>query len=125
MLIVTTDELPGYEIRLVYGYVYGLTVRNAAQGSSFGVNPSAMIDTFSRARADATGRMMVSAQRYGANAIVGMRYEGTNVGSGPWSEICAYGTAVWVEPVTEWARRQYERKAQAGEVPPLPEPRDA
>jgi Putative heavy-metal-binding len=50
--------------------------------------------------------MVSEAQRRGANAIVAMRFDSGSIGQ-QWSEICAYGTAVWVTPVSEAAQAQY------------------
>jgi hypothetical protein len=54
-----------------------------------------------------------------------MRFHSISPGTAPWVEICAYGTAVWAVPVTDWARLHYERMVEAGSVPPLPILNDA
>ncbi|HEX6498362.1 MAG TPA: YbjQ family protein [Micromonosporaceae bacterium] len=125
MLVVTTENLPGYEIRTVLGEVLGVTIhqRNPyAEGVKAldgGRNPLAT-QTLAQSRDDTVARMLEAAQKRGANAVVGMRFD-HRVISESWAEMCAYGTAVWVVPVTHWARRQYELMVAAGRVPPVSE----
>lgn len=99
MLIVTTDSLPGFEIRTLLGQVFGVAV-HAGQGAA----SSASSGTFSLAgdgagaglaqtRREALARLGEEAGRLGANAVVGMCFE-TAALSGGGHEVCAYGTAV-------------------------------
>jgi hypothetical protein len=68
-----------------------------------------------RTRREAMDRLAEEARRRGANAVVGMRFDNTSLGSGG-PEVCAYGTAVVAEPVVDASRpRQHE-------VPPPPAP---
>ena len=101
MLIATTNEIAGHEIDEVYGEVFGLTVRSRNFGSQFGAGlkslmggelkgmTKALVDS----REEVIKRMVEEAEAKGANAIVGMRFD-TSEMSGTWTEICAYGTAV-------------------------------
>jgi uncharacterized protein YbjQ (UPF0145 family) len=101
MLIATTNEIAGHEIDEVYGEVFGLTVRSRNFGSQFGAGlkslmggelkgmTKALVDS----REEVIQRMVEEAEAKGANAIVGMRFD-TSEMSGTWTEICAYGTAV-------------------------------
>ena len=57
-------------------------------------------------------RMVAEAQSRGANAIIGMRFDSGAIGQ--WSEICAYGTAVSITPVSETARQQFEAMMAVG-----------
>src|SRR5438067_13706425 len=103
MLISTTNELAGYEISEVLGEVMGLTVRSRNIGSQFGAGlksilggelkgmTKALVDS----REEVTRRMVEEAEGKGANAIVAMRFDTSEMGSN-WTEICAYGTAVRV-----------------------------
>src|SRR5437870_13913805 len=103
MLIATTNELPGYDITEVLGEVMGLTVRSRNIGSQFGAGlksilggelkgmTKALVDS----REEVTRRMVEEAEAKGANAIVAMRFDTSEMGSN-WTEICAYGTAVRV-----------------------------
>ncbi len=60
-------------------------------------------------------RMVQEAQNRGANAVIAMRFDSGSIGQ--WSEICAYGTAVWVQPVSDYAKQQFEAMQQSGELP--------
>jgi uncharacterized protein YbjQ (UPF0145 family) len=100
MLVVTTDNLPGYEIREVLGEVIGVTARTHnpfAEGIKSlhgGTNPK-MMEALTRWREEAVERMAQEALRRGANAVVGMRFDHREVTTA-WVEICAYGTAAVV-----------------------------
>ena len=101
MLVVTTDVLPGYEVRHVLGEVIGVTARThnpfvaGLRSLHGGTNPR-MPEILTRWREEAVQRMAQIAQSRGANAVVGMRFDHREV-SAAWVEICAYGTAVVVE----------------------------
>lgn len=123
MLITTAFDLPGYEIVATQGEVFGLTVRsrNIGAGCIAGLRSigGGEIPEFtkllSHSRNEAMARMVAEAQQRGSNAILGMRFDSGAIGQ--WSEICAYGTAVWVNPVSEAARAQYDAMVQSGELP--------
>jgi uncharacterized protein YbjQ (UPF0145 family) len=123
MLITTANDLPGYEIVAVQGEVFGLTVRarNIGAGCMAGLRSigGGEIPEFTRllaqSRNEAMARMVQEAQSRGANAVIAMRFDSGAIGQ--WSEICAYGTAVWVQPESEYAKQQAEAMAQAGELP--------
>ena len=98
VLVVTTDELPGYEIRAILGEVIGVTVRTQnpyAEGvrGPLGshLNPR-MVKALAHWREVAVARMALAARERGANAVVGMRFDHRTITQ--WAEICAYGTAV-------------------------------
>ena len=103
MLIATTNELVGYELTEVLGEVMGLTVRSRNIGSQIGAGlksilggelkgmTKALIDS----RQQVMERMVEEAEGKGANAIIAMRFDTSEMG-GQWTEICAYGTAVRV-----------------------------
>ena len=101
MLIVTTNDLPGYRIDEVFGEVWGLTVRSrnafsqmgAGLKSIFGGELKGMTQALYESRNEVMNRMVEEAQRRGANAIVAMRFDTSEMGD-TWTEICAYGTAV-------------------------------
>lgn len=105
MLVVTTDDLPGYVVRQVFGEVIGVTGRTRnpfREGvrKLHGEGDPQVVRALTRWRLDAVHQMMVHARELGANAVVGMRFDHRNV-SDMWGEICAYGTAVCVEPAPE------------------------
>ncbi len=101
MIVTTMNDIPGYEIDEVYGEVMGLTVRSRNVGSQIGAGfkslvggelkgmTKALIDSREQVRQ----RMIEEAEAHGANAIVAMRFDTSEMG-GNWTEICAYGTAV-------------------------------
>jgi uncharacterized protein YbjQ (UPF0145 family) len=105
MLVVTTDSVPGYHVRQVLGEVIGVTgrTRNPFQERvrmlDGGGNPK-VVQVLTRYRLDAVQAMIEHARRLGANAIVGMRFD-TRYVTEMWSEICAYGTAVFVVEVSD------------------------
>jgi len=68
-----------------------------------------------QSRNEAMARMVEEAKRRGANAIVGMRFDSGSIGQ--WSEICAYGTAVWISPVSDVAKAQYDSMVATGQMP--------
>jgi uncharacterized protein YbjQ (UPF0145 family) len=98
-------ELPGYKTIQTLGVVRGIVVRsrsvigNFAAGLQmiFGGNISIFAEMCEKARIDAFHIMMRHAAEIGANAIIGMRYDATEVAAGV-TEVLAYGTAVIVEP---------------------------
>ena len=101
MLISTMNDLPGYEVEEVLGEVMGLTVRSRNIGSQlgaglksiFGGELKGMTKALVDSRLQVIERMVEEAQAKGADAIVAMRFDTSEMG-GNWTEICAYGTAV-------------------------------
>jgi uncharacterized protein YbjQ (UPF0145 family) len=101
MLIATTNELPGYVIEEVYGEVFGLTVRSRNLGSQIGAGLKSIIGgelggmtkMLAQGREEAIERLVAEAETKGANAILAMRFDTSELGN-TWTEICAYGTAV-------------------------------
>ena len=104
-MVTTAMELPGFRITRSFGVVRGITVRsrsvvgNFVGGiqSLFGGNISIYTDLCEQARADTYQLMCRHAQGLGANAIIGMRYDATELMSGL-TEVLCYGTAVLAEP---------------------------
>jgi uncharacterized protein YbjQ (UPF0145 family) len=101
VIITTTNEISGYVIDEVYGEVFGLTVRARNIGSQwgagiksiFGGELKGMTKALVDSREQVTQRMVEEAEAKGANAIVAMRFDTSEMGPN-WTEICAYGTAV-------------------------------
>ena len=101
MMVVTTNDLPGYRVDEVLGEVWGLTVRSrnafsqmgAGLKSMFGGELKGMTKALYDSRNEVMNRMVEEAQRRGANAILAMRFDTSEMGD-MWTEICAYGTAV-------------------------------
>lgn len=106
-LTTTTFELPGYRVVKSFGVVRGIVVRSrsiignigAGIQAIFGGNISLYTELCERAREDAFNQMLTHAGQLGANAIIGVRYDATEISAGI-SEVLCYGTAVAVEPVT-------------------------
>jgi len=104
-LTTTAFELPGYRITRSIGVVRGLIVRSrsifgnlaASIQSIFGGNITIYTTLCERARDDAFRRMLTHAGELGANAVVGVRYDATEVAPGI-TEVLCYGTGVLVEP---------------------------
>jgi uncharacterized protein YbjQ (UPF0145 family) len=105
-MITTSLELPGYTITKNIGIVRGITVRSRSIVGSFigglqtilGGNISVYTNLCERARGDAYEIMCNQAMKNGANAIIGLRYDATEIMSGV-TEVLCYGTAVIVTPV--------------------------
>ena len=101
MLITTMNDVPGHEITDVYGEVFGLTVRSRNIGSQigaglksiFGGELKGMTKALADSRSEVIQRMTEEAEAKGANAVVAMRFDTSEMGD-TWTEICAYGTAV-------------------------------
>jgi uncharacterized protein YbjQ (UPF0145 family) len=106
MLITTGNDLPGYRITRVLGECFGLTVRSRNIGSQLGAGLKSLVGGELRGmttmladgRNQAIQRLTEEAQGRGGNAIIGMRFD-TSEFANTGTEICAYGTAVVVEPV--------------------------
>lgn len=103
-LTTTCFELPGFRVVKSFGVVRGIIVRSrsiignmgASIQSLFGGNISIYTSMCERARDDAFREMLTHASTLGANAVVGVRYDATEVGPGI-TEVLCYGTAVYVE----------------------------
>ena len=101
MLITTMNDVPGYRITEVYGEVFGLTVRSRNAFSQLGAGLKSMLGgelkgmtkALVDSRMEVIQRMVDEAEAKGANAIVAMRFDTSEMGD-TWTEICAYGTAV-------------------------------
>jgi uncharacterized protein YbjQ (UPF0145 family) len=104
MLIVTTNDAPGYRVVKTLGLVRGITVRsrNAISDvvgglqSMLGGRVETYVKLAEASRAEALQEMVEHARSMGANAVIGMRYEANEIMEGV-TEVLAYGTAVVVE----------------------------
>ena len=103
-LTTTTFDLPGYRVIRSMGVVRGIIVRSrsvignigANLQSLFGGNITLYTSLCDRAREDAFNLMLTHAGQLGANAVVGVRYDATEIAPGI-TEVLCYGTAVFVE----------------------------
>lgn len=108
MPCTTTFDFEGYRITKYLGICRGIVVRAPTIGqgilgglkSIVGGQIGAYTEMCEQTRQQAFGAMVEHAQRLGANAIVGLRYDASDVGSqGSATEVLCYGTAVFVEPI--------------------------
>src|ERR1700686_1705178 len=105
-MVTSALELPGYRIVKNYGIVRGIIVRSrsvignlgAALQTIVGGNITILTDLCEKTREAAFELMLQHAREHGANAVVSMRYDATEVMQGV-TEVLAYGTAVHVEPI--------------------------
>lgn len=105
IIVVTTPSIPGYKIVKILGIVSGLTARTRGVGGKFvasfqalaGGEVSAFTEEMVKARNEALKRAIEQAKMLGANAIVGLDFETTEVFEST-VLISATGTAVIVEP---------------------------
>jgi uncharacterized protein YbjQ (UPF0145 family) len=105
-LTTTAFDLPGYRISKSFGVVRGIIVRSrsvignigAGIQSLFGGNITLYTELCERTRSDAFDLMLQHAGTLGANAVIGVRYDATELAAGI-TEVLCYGTAVFVEPV--------------------------
>jgi uncharacterized protein YbjQ (UPF0145 family) len=101
MIVTTMNDIPGYEVDEVFGEVMGLTVRSRNIGSQLGAGLKSIVGgelkgmtkALTDSRQQVMERMVEEAEAKGANAIIAMRFDTSEMG-GQWTEICAYGTAV-------------------------------
>lgn len=104
LIIVTTEEVSGYETRETLGEVFGLVVRSrglkgnlfAFFRSLFGGEIKEYTVMLEEARKHAMDRMVKNAEDMGANAVVRMMFDSSEL-AGSMSEIVAYGTAVVIK----------------------------
>jgi len=100
----TTFDLEGYQISRTLGVVRGIIVRSRSVLGTIGAglqtlvggNISLMTDLCERTRNESFNLMLQHAEQLGANAVVGVRYDATELMQGV-TEVLAYGTAVVVQ----------------------------
>jgi uncharacterized protein YbjQ (UPF0145 family) len=105
-MVTTQFELDGYRVTKTLGVVRGIVVRSrsifgtigASLQTIVGGNISLFTQLCEKTRADAFDLMLQHAGQLGGNAVVGARYDATEIMQGV-TEVLAYGTAVFVEPV--------------------------
>src|SRR6186713_2781501 len=108
MIVVTTPYLTGHRVVEVKGQVFGLVVRSRGLGGNImaglrslgGGEIHEYTSLLEDTRRQAVDRMVQNATLMGANAVISMRFDSSEL-AGTMSEIVAYGTAVVVEPGTE------------------------
>jgi uncharacterized protein YbjQ (UPF0145 family) len=105
MIVVTTEDVAGHRIVETKGQVFGLVVRSRGLGGNImaglrslgGGEITEYTELLEDARRHAVDRMVQNATAMGANAIVRMMFDSSEIGQ-TMSEIVAYGTAAVIEP---------------------------
>jgi len=106
-MITTAYDLPGYRVVKTLGLVRGVTVRSRSILGTIGASLETLIggnitlfeEMCEKTREQALDLMMEHATQHGANAVIGVRYDATEVMQGV-TEVIAYGTAVQVQPAS-------------------------
>jgi uncharacterized protein YbjQ (UPF0145 family) len=106
MLVATTENVPGHRVVEVKGQCFGVVVRSRGLGGNIMAGLCSLaggeIDEYTQlledARRSAIDRMVLNATAMGANAVVMMRFDSSEIGQ-TMSEIVAYGTAAVIEPL--------------------------
>jgi len=106
MLVVTTENVPGYRTVELLGQVFGVVVRSRGLGGNIMAGLRSIVGgeiheytaLLEEARRHAVDRLVQNATIMGANAIVMMRFDSAEIGQ-TMSEIVAYGTAARIEPL--------------------------
>lgn len=104
VIVVTTNDIPGYKVEAVYGEVFGLIVRSrnifsnvgASFRTIFGGEVRGYTTLLSDSREQALTRLREAAAEKGANAVLAMRFDSGDIG-GIMNEVAAYGTAVKIK----------------------------
>jgi uncharacterized protein YbjQ (UPF0145 family) len=106
MIIATTESIAGHRTVTTLGQVFGVVVRSRGIGGNIMAGLRSIVggeineytQMLEEARRHATDRMVANATAMGANAILMMRFDSSEIGQ-TMSEIVAYGTAAVIEPV--------------------------
>lgn len=101
MMVATTEDLPGREVKEILGIVFGSCVQTKHLGKDLGAGLRSVVggeakgytELMEEARRTAMQRMIEDAKKLGADAIVGMRYATAQTMHGA-AELIAFGTAV-------------------------------
>jgi len=107
MIVATTETVAGHRVAKTLGQVFGVVVRSRGLGGNLmaafrslgGGEITEYTTMLEEARRHALDRMVQSASTMGANAIIRMAFDSSELGS-TMSEIVAYGTAVVIEPAS-------------------------
>ncbi|MBI2736439.1 MAG: YbjQ family protein [Rhodospirillales bacterium] len=105
MIIATTENIAGHRVATTLGQVFGVVVRSRGIGGNIVAGLRSIVggeiheytQMLEEARRHATDRMVANATAMGANAILVMRFDSSEIGE-TMSEIVAYGTAAVIEP---------------------------
>jgi uncharacterized protein YbjQ (UPF0145 family) len=106
MIVATTENIANHRVRETLGQVFGVVVRSRGLGGNFMAGLRSIVGgeiveytrMLEEARRHAIDRMVENARLMGANGIVMLRFDSSEMGQ-TMSEVVAYGTAVILEPV--------------------------
>jgi uncharacterized protein YbjQ (UPF0145 family) len=106
MLVVTTENVPGHRVVELRGQCFGVVVRSRGLGGNIMAGLRSIVggeiteytQLLEEARRHAVDRLVLNATAMGANAVVMMRFDSSEIGQ-TMSEIVAYGTAAVIEPL--------------------------
>jgi uncharacterized protein YbjQ (UPF0145 family) len=106
IIVVTMNDIPGYEVVEVYGEVFGVLARSRNLVSTIGAGLKSIIGgeiggytkLLTDSRIEAVERMKEAAFKRGANAIIAMRFDTSEIGNNM-NEVAAYGTAVKIQKI--------------------------
>jgi uncharacterized protein YbjQ (UPF0145 family) len=107
IMTVSTPYLPGYRITKTIGFTWGLIVRSRGLGRNITAGLRSLAggeiheytELLNQSREQALGRLKDHAKELGANAVIGVQFDSSEIGY--MTELLAYGTAVVVEKETE------------------------
>ncbi|MDE2515665.1 MAG: heavy metal-binding domain-containing protein [Rhodospirillales bacterium] len=105
MIVVTSETVAGQKVRETLGQVFGVVVRSRGLGGNLAAGLRSLVggeiveytQMLEEARKHAVDRLVANATAMGANAILTLRFDSSEIGQ-TMSEIVAYGTAVMLEP---------------------------
>jgi uncharacterized protein YbjQ (UPF0145 family) len=108
IIVVSTPYLPGYRITRTIGFTWGLIVRSRGLGRNITAGLRSLIggeiheytELLNQSREQALGRLKDHARELGANAVISVEFDSSEIGQ-VMTELLAYGTAVVVEKETE------------------------
>ena len=106
LMLLTANYAPGYKVDKVLGLVYGITVRSRGFGGNLraglrslgGGEINEYTEMAHQARQQALDRLAEHAKSLGANAVISVMFDSTEIGQ-TMDEIIAFGTAVIISPV--------------------------
>ncbi|MDA4112168.1 MAG: heavy metal-binding domain-containing protein [Thaumarchaeota archaeon] len=113
-MLFTSNYVPGYKIDRVLGITYGITVRSRGLGGNIiaglrtigGGEIKEYTELAHQARQQALDRLQEHAQSMGANAVVSVMFDSTEVGN-TMDEIIAFGTAVIISQLAAETQQQF------------------
>jgi len=106
MIVITSETVAGQRVRQTLGQCFGVVVRSRGLGGNIAAGLRSLVggeiveytQMLEEARKHAVDRLVDNAALMGANAILTLRFDSSEIGQ-TMSEIVAYGTAVILEPV--------------------------